>query len=105
MSVFAVSEHRSLRCMEVKWKFQCISTKHNCSVTIQNSARLCSLTEVLKFTASVFKLCASCFSKRNLQKFGAYAVQVQQRANAQEINLSSAWPLHVKFIQISKQCK
>jgi hypothetical protein len=104
MSIFGVSEHSSLRSMEVKWKCQCISIKNNCSVITQNSARLCSVTEVLKLTASVFKLCANCFSKRNLQKFGEYAVQDQQHANAQMINLNSAWPLHVKFTQISTQC-
>jgi hypothetical protein len=104
MSIFGVSEHSSLRHMEVKWKYQCINIKNNYLVITQNYARLCSVKEVLKFTASVFKLCASCFSKHNLQKFGEYAVQDQQHANTQEINLNSAWPLHVKFTMISTQC-
>jgi hypothetical protein len=97
MSIFGVSEYTSLRSMEVKWKCQCISIKHKCLVITQNSATLRSVKEVLKFTASVFKLCASCFSKHNLQKYGEYDVQNQQHANAQEINLNSAWLLHVKF--------
>jgi len=71
VSIFGVSEHSSLRSMEVEWKFQCISLKNNCSVIIQNPARLCSVKEVIKFTASVFKLHVSRFSERNLQNLGS----------------------------------